>query len=147
MKLNPEQLKQILQQRPIFWTEEETKALLPLIGLTAKEYYYHADEAGSNSTRRFEVHHKRLFLFSVHINTSRSISINNPYINWGESLSGIAFGGMDTVKDVIAIIVHMANRIDQQYTGQVIYHEDCEYTEEEFQSAIMHLNDIIFTNA
>ncbi len=145
MKLNPEQLKLILKQHPINWTEEETKEILPLIGLTAKEYYHHA--AIKNPTRHFEVHHKRLYLFKVELDEGCSISISNEYIDFGDGLHGICFGGQDTVNAALLLIISMANRIDRSFTGQVNYPEESEYTEQEFEELVNTLSDIVFQNA
>lgn len=147
MKLTPELLKDILKQHPINWTEEETKEVLPLLGLTAKEYYHHA-AGGARSTRRFEVHCRRTYLVRVHINTSRCVSFNNEYINWGESLSGVSFGGVDTVLNLLQLTITMANKVDHSYDGNISFNpEESEYTENEFGELVYILNDLLFTNA
>jgi hypothetical protein len=144
MKITSEQIKNVLQEKPIMWGESDIREILSILGLTVKEFF----QASLSEFKRFEIHHKRFYLFKVEIDNSRCVSFNNEYVNFGEGCHGISFGGTDTVKDLIQLIVPTCSKMDKNFDGQISFNPDeSEYTEEEFMELVQTLNEEIFHNA
>lgn len=144
MKLTSEQIKNIMQEKPLMWGELEIREILSILGLTVKEFF----QAGLSPFKRFEIHHKRFYLFKVEIDDTRCVSFNNEYVNFGDDCSGVSFGGVDTVKDLLQLIVPMVSKMDINFDGQVSFNPDeSEYTEEEFMKLVQTINEEVFHNA
>jgi hypothetical protein len=144
MKMTIDELKEILSKKPVLTNEMEIKEVFSLLGFKLKEYY----KAGLSASQSYEVHYRRNYLIRVHVDDSRCVSISNEFIKFEEGCSGVSFGGIDTVTELIQTVVLMAQRIDRSYKGEAYFdEEESEYTEEEYAALIEVLNEEVFKEA
>jgi hypothetical protein len=118
-----EDLRRILNTAPIKIHDDELKSLFQMIGLKVKEL--HTGFGGKETS--FELHHRRLYIIRITVNTSRSVSFHNEYINFGEEggVHGVAVGGIDTVKELLRVLLTMfIKKLCPHYSFEIIIDED-----------------------
>jgi hypothetical protein len=140
-KFTPHELADTLNKKPVLTNEPEIKEVFALLGFKLKEYH----KASFSASQSYEVHYKRNYLVKVRVDDSRCLSISNEYVDFSEGSDGVSMGGIDTVAQMIGVVIYFAQVLNSGYDGVAIYNrERSHYTEEEYKALIQVMNENVF---
>jgi len=150
IKLTNERIDDIVGQKVYYATKENLAAVFKLLGLRIKEYS--RTDRGVGSTEEFhscsfEIHYKREFIIGLEADSSsRVISYNNEWVNFGDGCDGVAIPTEDVKEMLLTVLNLWVDKLCRGYDGPE-YNEkrDGEYDGmEEAQGLLDHLTDVLY---
>jgi hypothetical protein len=140
-KLTKERVTEMLQESPMNLSEMEIRDIFSIFNLTLKEYY---ETSLNRDFKRFEVHFTRTWLFKVEIERQTPIvHVSNPYINFGDGVSGAAFPAKTLVELLRSVLMMAFQMVDPDKLLTLYFGDFPEYTEDEMKELVEVLNKII----
>lgn len=128
-KLTKDELIQALNKNLMECSENEIRFVFDVFNLTLKEGHFH-----DNFGLRFEIHFKRTFIVRVVTNSSKTLSFENEYVNFGEGAHGIAMGKVETLAETLVVFINM-------FTPNLLQHAEYNINFEEEHSLFENLEE------